>query len=289
VILGAVKKSLLQSAPWILLALLVLAGGWRAARTASPDLLASSLTVFGMLGLFAAYGLRQDGWSLNQRYLLELVPLLAVALAVAAERAGPGTRPAAAGGFASLGLVLAITRLGPYETLRHRFLLDLPIALALLCVVAWAAACRRPAPAGASRAFSALLGACLGWALAVHLFDDLAASRGRRAATLRQTQAYAQDLPDAPAAVLAYWGAKDALAPLLLSRDLLVLDPWIDGGRDASRLAAELIARGRRVFVARASFPSDLLDRIATERALRAVPRGTSLVELTSAGVESAR
>src|SRR5262249_17419457 len=81
-VLGALKKAWLQSSPWLLVALLGL--GRAAFRKGEARALA--LPILGVLGLFPFYGFRRiDGWCFNQRYLLELMPLAAVALAWALD------------------------------------------------------------------------------------------------------------------------------------------------------------------------------------------------------------
>ena len=59
-------------------------------------------------------------------------------------------------------------------------------------------------------------------------------------------------LPAEPkAAVFAWANTKDALGPLVLDRDIVIVDPWIDGGRDSRAVLDALLAQGRVVYLIR--------------------------------------
>jgi len=287
IVLGGLRKALAQSAPWTLVALLPLVIAWRpvsrAPAGARDDLRMLSLPVFGMLAVFAAYGFsRHAGWAFNQRYLLELMPILTVSLVwLMAEGSLDGRRFAF--GLAGGGLLAAVPLLlGLRDPIRIRLLLYLPLVLAA-GALALALAVRRPGPwaTDARRALAAVVGASLAWACLVHIGDDVAASRRHRAANLAWQQAYDRALPHEPAAVLAYWGGKDALAPLQLGRDLLILDTWIDDGRDAPALVDALLRAGRRrVFVATRDLPPALLARILQGRQAALAAADGRLIEV---------
>ncbi len=53
------------------------------------------------------------------------------------------------------------------------------------------------------------------------------------------------------------------MGPLMLTKDVLLLDAWADGGVDAPMLTRELMAKGRRVLVRIDGFSSALLDRMS--------------------------
>jgi hypothetical protein len=247
VIAGALKKALLQSAPWALLPLLGMALAWRRSAPASArrtEVRAASLVVGGVLGLFALYGFRRhDGLCFNERYLLELVPLLAVIFAWALDDVELGARGLLLGALVAggaLGLVLA---LHPPLAVRARLLAWPPLVLAATTALVWALQPRRAATLGL------LAGACLGWAVAAHLGDDLRASRRLRHANAERLAMVRAAVPAGErAAIFAYWGYKDALGPLLLERDLVIADPWIDDGADAPRLLRSFRAQGRTVY-----------------------------------------
>jgi hypothetical protein len=277
----AMKKAWIQSAPWIPLALLALVLVWgrpwrenfsnRGFQSASRETRAMFLLLGGVLAVFSWMGFRRfDGLCFNQRYFLELVPLAAVALAWAAERCH--FRAGALAGGAALGALLAAMPLAlwpPTEGIRQMLLLKLPLILASLTLVAWAWARMRPRPL-IQACLSVVLGASLGWSAAVHLGEDLAASRAIRQWRQTQHDAVAGVLPaGGKSAVFAYWGSKDGLGPLQLDHDVVIADPWIDKGADAHRLAGELLAAGRRVFVLVEGMPKRIFDIIVDGRRYR--------------------
>jgi len=300
-----VKKAWLQSSPWLVLALLALLLAWLPRRAGGGgeggdnggdrrrrELRVLALIVLPVQALFAASGLlRTDGLSFNQRYFIELVPLAAVALAWLVEDAGLLAGGASeAGGRrrwlprlalgGALGLALAAaTLLRPAPSpIRLVGLLDLPLVLAVVTLLAWAVARLRGKPGILALA----LGACLGWSLAVHLGDDLAASREFRRSNAQLAAIFDPYLPDG-SAFLAYWGLKDAVGPLLLDRDLVVLDVRNDDGRNTPRLVAALLARRSRVVALPPGFSPALRQTLASRwdaRILRQPP--VPLLELVA-------
>jgi hypothetical protein len=288
---GAVKKALLQSSPWIAVAFAAMLLAWRGWRPRArapeppgahrPELRALSLPIAAVLGLFATQGfIRTDGLGFNQRYFLELVPLAAIAFASGLDEVdldGRALGVGAALGALAAGLVLA---LDGQSAARHVLLSKLPLLLAAGALGAWLAL-----RAGRARAASwAALGASLAWAFAVHVGDDVRASREVRAFNAAREEELAAALPDRAAVfAVAHW--KDPYAPLQLERDLLVADPSIDGGRDAARLAGELLAQGRRVLVDVSELPPPMFERIRGAHGSRLLtPERLRLVELVDDG-----
>ena len=214
-----VKKAWLQSAPWLALPLALFVVAWLARRrlpaAAGRDLRVFSLIVAAVLvGLAVAGSRRTDGLCYNQRYFLELVPLAAVAFAWGADSILRRRRELLAG-LAGGGLVAFALLLLPLPSgLVHLGVLEIPLVLALLLLLAWAAD-RRSAGTGRGTATGALAavaaGLCLGWSLALHLGDDLPASRARRARSAAQVALLAPRLPD-DSAVFAFWGTRTASA-----------------------------------------------------------------------------
>lgn len=276
-----VKKALLQSAPWALLPLLAiaLALGRRARGDGDSaqrsELLAMGVVVAGVLGMFAVYGYRRhDGWSFNQRYLLELMPLLSCALAFALSRLAIGWRALAAGVVLALAGGLALLQVDVEATWRGLALMKLPLVLALATAGAWLFARRSAARAGL---LGAVLGASLGWAIALHLADDVAGDRAVRAENGRRLAELAAHVPREPVVLFAYWGAKDAYGPLALDRDIVIVDPWIDDGATARTVVDSALDAERRVFVA-SPMPGPIFR--AMTRGLRVVPIAPGLLEL---------
>ncbi|MBI3182679.1 MAG: DUF2029 domain-containing protein [Myxococcales bacterium] len=260
---GAVKKAWLQSCPWVLISLLALGWAWhpRARLKDGPrrELRASSFVVAGMLGLFAAAGFaRWDGLCFNQRYFLELMPLVACAAALAVERFRLPTGALLRG--LALGAVLALPVLfaEPGSFMRTTLLMKAPLALALAGAATWVLSLR--GRLGGSAAIT-VLGAGLSWALVVHLGDDLPATRRLRSYNLVQTSLLAEALPPR-AALLAFGPSKDPAGPLLLERDLVIADPRVDGGETAPALIRAMLEARRPVYLDMARFPPGLAAKL---------------------------
>jgi hypothetical protein len=54
---------------------------------------------------------------------------------------------------------------------------------------------------------------------------------------------------------------EDAAIPLVMTRDVVILDAKADEGRDAPMLIQALLAQGRRVFFLESGFPPDVRAR----------------------------
>jgi len=256
-LLSAVKKALLQSAPWMLVitaAACLSWSGWsrREAKDSSRTTARSiAFIIAGMVVLFGLAGTgRQEGWSHSQRYLFDLVPFAALMVAILVDRFGLHWKEVALGGGAG-GLLAAIPlSFSPASLTRQWSLLRVPLVLALLATLLWLAArrwtlFRRPAAWG--------LGACLGWAAVVHLGDDLPAARAMREMNYSRLQAVETLLPKCRAALFAFKAAP--LGPLLLDRDVVLADTAIDDGRDADMLVEAFQRAGRRVFAVLPTMP----------------------------------
>jgi hypothetical protein len=136
-------------------------------------------------------------------------------------------------------------------------LFKVPVVIAAIMAGFWFIALRghaRPILTGVA-------GIGLGWGLALHLGDDMTASRRLRAANQRATEELGAVVPDY-SALITYWGSRDAAGPLLFDRDVVILDARADAGADAPTLIRELLARQRRVFVDRRRFPHEVLARV---------------------------
>ena len=87
-------------------------------------------------------------------------------------------------------------------------------------------------------------------------------------------------LPDRSAFV-AWWGHRDAAAPLLFDRDIVVLDLWADDGKDAPVLIRELLAQGRRVMLLEFGIPPSVLAHVTAGFQVRHFThRGLRLIEI---------
>jgi hypothetical protein len=281
-LLSAVKKALLQSAPWLLVVMVAMGTAWLRAVPANPArrvFRSAGMVVAGVLLLFALAGTdRPDGWCYNARYFLDLIPLAALALALLVERTGMRWRPLAAGAAAGgLGALLPLA-LSSASAARQLALMYVPLVLAFASVLLFAVARRRPR---VQRWLAPAMGVLLGWATAVHLGDDLPAARARRLANLNKLSSVAALLPDVPVALFAQ--RADALGPLLLERrDLVIAATWPDHGHDAPALLEAFQRAGRRVFVL-PDVPEAELRALSAGRMLRPVGGADSLfVEIGS-------
>ena len=279
-LLSAVKKALLQSAPWVMVVLVALVAAWWPRQPADPGrrrLRAVAVAAAAVFATFALAGTRRyDGWCHNPRYLFDLMPLFALALALIVERASLGWRPLAAGALAGVLLALVPLVLHPTSAIRQVALLYGSLAMALVAGGMFIAARWR---SGARRLLAPTLGVLLGWAAAVHVGDDLRAARALRGANLDRLGAVAALLPDVPAALFAHQPV--ALGPLLLHRDLVIADPNVDQGRDAGQLIASLQGQGRRVFALTLGMSPAERQAILAGRLVRPVGEaGGTLVEI---------
>ncbi len=257
------QKAFLQSAPWAVLALVLFTLAWFP-RFTMPDarrrqIRLMSLVAVALLATFAFSGIhRHEGLAFNQRYLLELLPLVAVGFAWALDGLAIRAQPLGAGVlWGILPAILFLYGLPP-GTLRLLALLKFPLLLTTALGVLWILARSRER---VRALLTVAAGICLGWSLALHMVDDVAASRRVRQWNLQLTEGLRGLVPD-HSALVTYWGTRDAAGPLLFDRDVVILDAHADEGQDAPALISELLARKRRVFVIQAGIPGEVLSRI---------------------------
>ncbi|MDH5674889.1 MAG: hypothetical protein OEZ06_22355 [Myxococcales bacterium] len=288
---GVAKKALLQSCPWMGLALLLAAlaliprraGASTETAALRRELISCALPLFGIVALFALAGsARTDGIGFNQRYLLEMVPLAAIILALSLEGLAL-SMPAA-----SLGAVLGAA-LPPISNalmvldLAHRTHMIAPLILAALPVLAWPLRRR----AAFRVLFSAALAACLSYAAAIHLTTDVAISQKHRGLAAAMHAAASGRLPER-SAVFVWAINRSAVVAEQLHHDLVIVDCSRDQGRDGPRLAAELMARGRRVFILANGFPETARERLVRHFGLRRVDQGVvTYLELQRSGIRA--
>ena len=223
-----------------------------------------------------------DGLSFNARYLLELVPIGRRGVSrgrwtIVCRR---GLRPLAAG--AALGgvlvgvIVFGTPMLGGPETSRSgrransRFL-KTPLVLAAALAGVWLLdVWGRPHPT----LLVATMGACLGWGFALHLSTDVGMSQFMRATNAARTQTLADVVPDG-SAVVAHWGNTNAVVPLTMTRNVVILDASADECHDAPMLIRDLLAKNRKVFVLEEGFTRDNVQRLRSGLDTVALPNQT--------------
>ncbi len=263
---GVVKKSLLQSSPWIALALIIALAAWFTEYGSNEKtrraIRGFSLLLIPTLAAFSCAGFRTDGLSFNQRYLLELIPVAAVLVALCLDGLSLSV-PGVVAGFLVAGLLFAATLIFPWAGGLHVATLRLPLYLAMLLILGWSFRTRpriRPLLAVA-------VGLCIGWSLAMEAID-LQASRTIRTRSAVVLDSLDRVLPD-HSALFAYWGQQKAAAgPIQFTKNVLILDPWADAGKDAPRLARLLSQQRRRVFVFGTGVPDRIIQSIRGEDSL---------------------
>jgi hypothetical protein len=280
---GGIKKAWLQSAPWLAVVLIALLLVWfRRHPIADParrELRAAGLPIFGAIALLSAYGFSRVDGAMNQRYLLEVLPLAAIVFALVLDRFPLRPVALAAGALAGiaaaaalvqialpipeLGSELAPPRTSPAIALRQVLEMKLPLVLAAATALAVFFSHLR-----GGKLMWGCVGAALGWALAIHVLEELPATQRRRAASAAMLDGVTRLLPaEPPVALFAFAGQVPAVVPLKLDRDIHILHPWADRGRDMPRLAAFLRRQGREVYF----FCDGLLPR-AREHFLQGIP-----------------
>jgi hypothetical protein len=126
----------------------------------------------------------------------------------------------------------------------------------------------------------ATLGVCLGWGFATHISTDVVVSQFLRRGHADAAQSLAAVVPD-HSALVAYWGNADPVGPILLERDIVVIQPRVDEGEDAPKLIRELLAMHRRVFVREDGFSPQILARVlAGLQITRTVSQSPDVVEV---------
>jgi hypothetical protein len=281
------RKALLQSAPWAVLALALFGVAWlpgfRVSNRQRSQLRLLSLATFSLLAIFSLAGAgRDEGYGFNQRYLLEILPFAAAAFAWALEGTGVRASHVLSGGLVGCGIAAAVwlsapligDARNPMWIWRLRAIMKVPLLMSAGLLLAWIAARRSGRAAGA---LAVLAGACVGWGLVLHLVDDVFPSHWTRRYHLARTQELQAVMPD-HSALVAYWSTADAAGPLLLDRDVVIVDAHKDEGADAPMLMHALMGENRRVFLATEGVPADVASRLLGT--FRATPVSSGAAEV---------
>jgi len=251
VYVGALKKSLLQSCPWLPLTLLPCAAALRTPRRgAVAFLLPIPLAYVGAFSYFAWHG----GLSLNLRYLVPVLPFLAVLGALGWREAAEGTPGARAAGTAGALVAAACFALlaprtwgSPAE--QEGPLLDLPLgiaaAMALGAAVLAVPTLRPIVPL--RRAVAAAAGAGFAWAALVTFAYDAPRARAHRAANLEVARQIAPWVEEGSLLLVPY---PDPFFALIEIDGLRLAVPGRDRFADFRPLVDHHLDRGRPVFAA---------------------------------------
>jgi hypothetical protein len=290
--LGGLKKAWLQSSPWLSVVVVALVLAWlpqlmrrrpegvplpsRTWDERTRELRVISIPVLTLILAFGWAGTqRHEGWCFNQRYLLELVPLGAMTLGLLVADAKLSWRSLVAGAIAGALIAAPFLRLQPGAPLRSDGLMYVPLALALVWFLCWSV--RGPAML---RWTGVALGATLGWALAVHVGDDIRAARGRRHYNQAILEVARETLDGERLALVTGPGTRDAVCAIHLERDLLLVDPSADQGADTERLVGELLAEGTRRIYVLGWLPAELMNRLTAGREVTKKDAFFPIVEL---------
>lgn len=271
-VLGVVKKSLLQSSPWIVLALAAAAALFWSKRhrgCAQGDVawITLLLSAFLLTALSMAGPGRDDGLGFNQRYLLDLLAPLAVCFGLALARISATRIQVLVGCLAGLGLA-AIPLSLPSQCAAHQWLIrGLPLLLGGVLAAVW---CGKRAIA--ATLVAPIAAAAIGWALAIQLSTDLGASRALRSSNQNKARAVTTLVP-AGAALVTWSGMKDCLGSIVLVRDQTVIDAANDSAENVNEVVDALLRRGDRVFLWLEAMPPRVHERILNGREVRVVGR----------------
>jgi hypothetical protein len=266
---GIVKKALVQSSPWLALAIVLCIVNWvgkqKAFEHQKKILRPLSLLILLPLAMFSMSGFRMDGLSFNQRYLLEIIPIAAIVVALCLDGLSI-PKFGIMGGFLVAALSCAILLMLPTAQFLHIAVLRVPLFLGSVLALAWFFVSRK----FTKEFFVVVLGLCIGWSFLVQTID-LAASR-----KIRTTNAIGLDSLDARipshSALFTFWGAQKSMAgPLQLTKDVIILDAWADMGADARALTRELIQQERKVFLFGTGMPSNIVQEIRGQDSLSLV------------------
>ena len=253
VMLLAVRKAFVQSIPWVLIALFLLLWVWghqrsRLSSSQQRELRAQSLPVFFLLGAFSVMGLgRHAGFCHNQRYFLELIPLVAIALVWAMESISFRWKALWGGVLGGIVFALSLFLLGRFHPLRLWLVLKVPLVMGAFTLGVWWLARTRPPWAGWAWG---LVGLCLGWSCAIHFSEDVHSMRYLRSINQQHSLILQRILPPkTPSVFFAYGGANTSAIPLRLSHKIMLVDPWLDQGADAIKIAKASLQEKHRVFM----------------------------------------
>ncbi len=257
----SLKKALLQSAPWLVLPLAALVAVWLLHREFPHrrELRTQSICVYVVLVAFSlASPNRTDGLCFNQRYLLELLPILAVGTALVLDNVSWNWRAAVLGAAVPAIPMLVFE---PSPASHPLLFMKAPLLCAAALLAAWVSRTRVPS----TWHVWGLMGMAVGWAFAVHLSDDVTTSRRHRLRQHALLEVVGDAIPDY-SAVFAWHGNKDPFGALQLERDIVLLDPAVDQGQTAPALATALAHQGRRVFVLLPGMPQSVVSTISGGR-----------------------
>lgn len=285
---GIVKKALVQSSPWILLALVLCVTVWSrkekfiSARTRIAR--AITILVILPLAMFSLAGFRMDGLAFNQRYLLEIVPFAAIIVALCLEDLS-GLQVHIVVGILSAAGAFAVLLITGSSQVQHLAILRMPLVLGSVLIVCWFLRRR-----STMRSVGGIvLGLCIGWSVMVQSID-LTTSRRIRLTNSVGLDSLEAKIPD-HSALFAYWGAQKSTAgPMQLDKDVIILDAWADNGKEAPTLAQDLLHANRRVFLYGTGMPQAMIQGISGSDSLATVlTKPFLLYEIVQRNAESVR
>lgn len=269
VYLGAFKRSLLQSCPYLTVAAAGLCASWRRRSRALWVVLLPVLCYVGVYSAFAWHG----GLAINLRYWTPTLPFLSLLVAFSLDEVRPALRWARAGVAAgAVGVPLAVFLvLDPSLSLAEPVLLTLPLVLAgsLLVLSIWWCSADGRRGSGLARGIGWITSAALAWAVVVaHVYELPWAAHARRAAVEARETVIELVPPDS----LLITPFVVALRSVAKDRHVRIADPTRDGYADFRRLAVHHLEAGRPVLAALRSEIWAELSRLGALRGLEVEP-----------------
>ena len=248
--MGSLKKALLQSCPWLLLAALPVVEALRRGERRRPALLLAAVPV-ALVGLYS-YFAWDGGLSLNQRYFVPALPMLAILAAQGLRgllaRTGARLRGLLAAGALPVAIWIGIAGSGRFDYARQSGLvLNLPLLVGGLLLAALAAVELAARPGG-RRSWTRVAA----WAAAAAIVCGVLTAW---AYDLPRTLARRRLHADLGAAVARFAGADAivfsrppelAASALDLGRRIRLANPGTDAHRTFDALARFHTERGRR-------------------------------------------
>lgn len=243
---GGLKKALLQSCPYLPVALVAVCAGVRRRHQGLWVLLIPLLSYLGVYVAFAWHG----GLAVNMRYWTVLLPFAAILTAAALREMVPRPEPALLGVAAAIaGLSLALFLLSdPSIEMAEPVLLTTPLWLAGLVLALSVPFCAAGARARLlGRAAALASAAALAWGAVVTHVYDLPWQGRQRAAALQARDAVGELLPRDSLLVTPFVVALRGAAK---GRHVRIADPTLDGYAGLSILVRYHLAAGRPVTAA---------------------------------------
>lgn len=257
---GALKKSLIQSMPWIVLVSVPFVKSWVRLRRGEP---VSSEVLFLLIIVFYvipySYLAWHGGMSLNLRYFTPILPFVSILaskvifdlfLLVRCERQGRVFTGIAAVlvfmcllGYSLWGGVILRSAGSPPDSV---VFLDTPIILAITLLLALMFVKQFASNCYTRNFLPVLLAVTISWSAGVTFGYDVPKSVAMRKQNDIIATVAERALPDN---ILLFVGYVDPFWSLIDDRDVIIANPFVDQFRSFRSMAEHFMSKGKRVFV----------------------------------------